>query len=222
MRLISLSQRHLFTALLLGGALISEAQAALIVSHVTDKNKQSAADAVIFAKPLDTPLPAAKNTTVAVAQEKATFIPYVTVIRTGTLVRFPNNDSFDHHVKSFSPAKTFEARVNAKKEGPTPMAFDKTGEIALTCFFHDFMRGFIYVVDTPYFAKTDKAGNAVLNDLPVGKYEIYAWAPSMIGPPLTKTVQVPADGSVNVEFQFDFVPKPAPAPKLPAKENVNY
>ena len=209
--------RQLFSVTVMSGILASQAHATSMVGHIVDKNGQPVLDAVVFATPLDKQTPAAKaGETVTVAQEKTTFVPYVTVIRTGTSVRFPNHDPYDHHVKSLSPAKIFEARIDAKKAGPKPIMFNKAGEVALVCFFHDSMRGYIYVVDTPYFAKTDKAGNAVLTDLPPGRYEVNAWAPSMIGQPLLQTVNVPEEGLTNAEFQFDFVPKPAPKPFRPA------
>ncbi|MFZ6657631.1 methylamine utilization protein [Undibacterium sp. TJN19] len=195
-------------------SLSNHATAGLLVGHLTDKNAQSVSNAVLFATPLDTPTPPKKaGDTSIVAQENYAFSPYLTVVRSGSLVRFPNKDNHEHHLKSFSPAKTFELRVNSKKEEPAPILFDKTGEVALVCHFHDWMRGFIYVVDTPYFTKTDASGNAVINNLPAGKYEVKAWAPNMLGEPLAQTVQVLADGSSNVKFQFNFVPKAPPAPR---------
>jgi len=193
------------------------AQAGLLVGHLTDKNGQAMANAVLFATPLDTPSPAKKTgETSVVAQENYAFSPYLTVVRSGTQVRFPNKDNHEHHLKSFSPAKTFELRVNSansKKEEPTPILFDKAGEVALVCHFHDWMRGFIYVVDTPYFSKTDASGSVALNNLPAGKYEVKAWAPNMFGEALAQTVQVANDGPTNVKFQFNFVPKAPPAPR---------
>ena len=199
----------------------SQAHAALVIGFLTDKNGQAVSDAVMFATPLDTPAPAAKTVEPAiVAQENSAFVPYVSLIRAGTLVRFPNHDPHDHHLKSFSPAKTFELRVYNKREEPAPILFDKAGEVALVCHFHDWMRGYIFVVDTPYFAKTDKSGNALLNNLPAGKYEIKAWAPNMLGGPMAQTIQLTADGSTNVKFQFNFVPKAAPTPRPPKAKSA--
>jgi plastocyanin len=201
-----------------GLAIASQVQAGLVVGFLTDKNGQALPDAVLFATPLDTPLPATKATEpVIVAQENSVFVPYVSVIQSGTSVRFPNRDPHDHHLKSFSAAKSFELRVYGKRDEPAPVLFDKTGEVALVCHFHDWMRGFVYVVDTPYFAKTDKAGNALLNNLAAGRYEVKAWAPNMLGAPLTQTVQVTPEGSTQVKFQFNYVPKAPPAPRPPSK-----
>lgn len=200
-------------------ALASHAHAGTVAGTIIDRNGQAAPDAVLFATPLDAPVPPAKPTEPAiVAQEGYAFSPYVSVIRVGTSVRFPNRDPHDHHLKSFSPAKPFELRTYSKKEEPAPILFDKTGDVVLVCHFHNWMRGFIYVVDTPYFAKTDKEGNAILNNLPAGRYEVKAWAPNMLGAPLAQTVQVGASGSTPVKFQFNYVPKPAPAPRKPPKD----
>ena len=207
-------------------ACVGHAQAGVLVGHLTDKNTQAIGNAVLFATPLDTPMPAKKvGDTGIIAQENYAFSPYLTVIRSGTQVRFPNKDSHEHHLKSFSPAKTFELRVNSvnsKKEEPAPILFDKAGEVALVCHFHDWMRGFIYVVDTAYFARTDTSGSAVISNLPAGKYEVKAWAPNMLGEPLTQTVQVSADGPSNIKFQFNFVPKAPPAPRNLSKSNATF
>ena len=44
----------------------------------------------------------------SVAQAGQQFSPRVTAVKRGTSIRFPNRDITQHHVYSFSPAKTFE------------------------------------------------------------------------------------------------------------------
>lgn len=39
------------------------------------------------------------------------------------------------------------------------------------------MIGYIDVVPTPYFAKTDASGVARLRDMPAGAYDVQAWHP---------------------------------------------
>lgn len=192
--------------------------AGIIVGTVMDKDGKPAADAVIFAMPLDAPAPAASpDAQSVVAQENYTFVPYVSVIQNGANVRFPNRDEHDHHLKSFSPAKTFSLKIYSRKKEPDPVLFDKSGEVALVCHIHNWMRGFIYVVDTPWFGKTDASGQAVIQNIPPGKYEIKAWAPMMLGAPPSKTVQIQASGSTDAKFQLNFTPRPAPKP--PKKSN---
>lgn len=214
---------QLFCTAFIGVVLASEANAGQIVGVLTDKNGQAMQEAVLFATPLNALVPPFKATdAIVVAQENSVFSPYLSVMRVGTAVSFPNRDAHDHHLKSFSPAKIFELRVKGKRETPAAIVFEKTGDVTLVCHFHDWMRGYIYVVDTPYFARTDAAGNVNLNALPAGKYEVKAWAPNMFGEPLSQTVQVNADGSTPVKMQFGFVPKAPPSPRKPARPGPDY
>lgn len=203
--------------------LASTAHAGQVSGFLTDKNGQAMQEAVLFATPFNALTPPFKaSDAIVVAQENSIFSPFLSVMRVGTAVSFPNRDAHDHHLKSFSPAKTFELRVKGKRETPAPIVFEKAGEVALVCHFHDWMRGYIYVVDTPFFAKTDTAGNVTLNGLPAGKYEVKAWAPTMLGEPLSQMVQVTAEGSTAVKMQFNFVPKTPPSPRKPARPGPDY
>jgi hypothetical protein len=53
--------------------------------------------------------------------------------------------------------------------------FDKAGTVVLGCNIHDQMLAFVYVVDTPYFAKTDASGKVKLSDIPNGDYILKVW-----------------------------------------------
>ena len=93
------------------------------------------------------------------------FVPKVQAVLVGTPVTFPNNDNVRHQVYSFSPAKRFELPLYAGVPAQ-PIVFDKPGVVVLGCNIHDWMVGYIYVSESPYFAKTGKDGKAVLADLP--------------------------------------------------------
>jgi plastocyanin len=105
------------------------------------------------------------------------FVPSVLAIRVNTLVRFPNSDDVRHHVYSFSPAKKFELRLY---HGMTaePVLFDQPGTVVLGCNIHDSMVAYIYVVETDFFALSDKQGNIQLN-APAGEYQLQMYHPQM-------------------------------------------
>lgn len=194
------------------------AEAALVVGFMADKNGQGVQEAVFYATPLDALAPGGPPAEpVVLNQENYQFAPYVAVLRKGTSVKFTNRDTRDHHIKSFSTNKAFEMRVPGKRDAAQVVMFDKLGDVPMVCHFHDSMRGFIYVIDTPYFAKTDKGGNAIISNLPPGKYQVQAWVPTMVAEPYIQTVTVSDSGSVAVRFKLDFVPKPPPAGRLPVK-----
>ncbi|MDP2029701.1 MAG: methylamine utilization protein [Thiobacillus sp.] len=102
------------------------------------------------------------------------FVPLVSVVQSGSLVEFPNRDTFRHHVYSFSPAKKFEIKLYA--DTPTkPVLFDKAGYVVMGCNIHDNMISHLLIVDTPYFGKTDANGIARILDVPAGDYSLTAW-----------------------------------------------
>ncbi|MDF2179464.1 methylamine utilization protein [Aliiglaciecola sp. CAU 1673] len=119
----------------------------------------------------DAPLPPVKPGTVAeMDQIKKQFKPHILVVQKDTQIVFPNSDSIKHHVYSFSPAKTFELQLYKEKQPALP--FDTPGQVELGCNVHDWMLGYIYVVDTPYFAQTDASGVARI-EAPAGNYRLY-------------------------------------------------
>ena len=209
----------LLVAALLLPATLNLASAAALSVTATDKSGAPMADVVVYATQLGVPAGAdatKASETITIAQEHQQFSPYVTVVRVGTPIRFPNYDKIEHHVKSFSPAKEFEIKVY-ESGTPPPVLFDKTGVVVVYCLLHEWMRAYVLVVDTPHFAKTDATGAATFNGLRDGNWEIRAWHPDMgtIKLPLQQTIKV-QDKLVTapVQFNFDFAPRKRRAAKI--------
>ena len=190
--------------------------AATLSATALSKSGVVMSDVVLFATPLDHPVPApGKIDNPIIAQQQMQFTPYVSVIRVGTDIKFPNYDKVEHHIKSFSPAKEFEIKPY-QKITPPPLLFDKTGVVVIYCLLHEWMRAYVMVVDTPYFGKTDDSGVVTLDNLPAGKYEVRAWHPDMgsIKAPLLQTVEVAATGTQQLKFNFDLNPRKRRMPKM--------
>jgi len=195
--------------LVAAGCYALPASAASVDVHVFNKSGEAMTDAVIYATPVGGGAAAAATTDPAtIAQDHLQFTPYVTVVQVGSQIKFPNYDKVEHHVKSFSPAKEFEIKPY-EKTTPPPILFDKTGVVIIYCLIHEWMRAYVYVVDTPYFGKSEASGEVALNGLPPGTYEIHAWHPDMgsIKPPLLQTVKVTDQAAQQVRFDFDFIAK---------------
>lgn len=107
-------------------------------------------------------------------QQEMRFVPSVLAVRTGTSVTFPNRDDIRHQVYSFSPAKRFELRLYQGTPSE-PVVFDKPGLVVLGCNIHDWMVGYIYVTDDPWFAVSDVQGKVSFDDLPAGDYRVTLW-----------------------------------------------
>ena len=109
-------------------------------------------------------------------QRNLQFVPHLLVVQAGTEVAFPNGDEVSHHVYSFSETKPFELPLYKGDQAP-PQLFDRAGIVVLGCNIHDGMLGYIVVVDTPYFSKTDEQGVALIENVPAGDYVLAAWTP---------------------------------------------
>jgi plastocyanin len=191
------------------------AGAATLQVQVKDAAGKPLADTVVYAiagavRELRPP-----KAPVAVEQIDREFAPYVTVIQMGTTVTFPNRDPILHHVYSFSEAKPFEIKLYTGKS-PVEVVFDKPGVVTLGCNIHDWMIGYIAVVPTPWFAKTDASGSALVRDLPAGAYDIHAWHPQQratVGP--ARVTFDAASSTHTATFAIDAPPrKPKYKPPL--------
>jgi plastocyanin len=184
------------------------APAAQLRVSVKDQHGRAVADAVVLATPDDAKSALrAKPPPDSVDQVDKQFVPYVKPIYVGSRVRFPNSDHIRHQVYSFSPAKKFELPLYAGTDAP-PIVFDKPGVVILGCNIHDWMIGYIYVSDTPFFAKTESRGAASIDDLPPGGYSVRIWHPSMEKAEETtlQRVTLTADGAASLEWQLNLKP----------------
>ena len=171
-------------ALLLAGG----ACAGTVQVTVTDKEGKPVADVVVL-------LDATRRTTlrpaeepVVILQEGLRFVPFLTVVPAGTTLRFVNRDEYDHHVRSVpsgplgavAPVASFEFRLAAaapKKPAASmgEVVVNTSGPIGLGCHIHSSMRGQVYVAATPWYAKTNAQGVAVIDGVPDGAAELRLW-----------------------------------------------
>ena len=177
------------------------APAATIEARAVDAAGQPVADAAIWAIP-SAPVPEPRGRTAAIEQVDREFVPQVTVLQAGTVASFPNRDPILHHVYSFSSAKSFEIKLYTGKS-PQEVVFDKPGIVTLGCNIHDWMLGYVVVVPTPYFGKTDASGVARLRDLPAGTYELRAWHPLQRAALPAQPLALEAATAAPARFAFD-------------------
>lgn len=192
---------HLFACSLLSGA--GELHAV-----VKDPNGRAVEDAVVLATPVDgrnAALPRQPRN--EMDQIDKEYVPNVKVVTAGSKVYFPNKDNIRHHVYSFSPAKVFELPLYSGTSAP-PVLFDKTGQITLGCNIHDWMLGYIYVADTPFFGKSAKDGKILIADVPAGEYSLRAWHPDMkeTEESTVRKVTLDATQAANMEWQLTLKP----------------
>jgi plastocyanin len=194
-----------FIAILFSAALAPAAWAGDVVFTVVNAKGKPVADAVVTAFP-----PGLKSGAIRFSwpqemdQQHLQFDPFVLIVPVGADVTFPNRDPVRHHVYSFSPTHPFELKLYGKDETRS-VRFERAGVVALGCNIHDNMVAFIKVVDTPFAAKTDAQGRAVLHGLPAGSVPVKIWHPYLkaAGNEISKTVTAPGSGEAQEQVQLD-------------------
>ena len=205
-------------ALVASCALYSCAIAGNVQILVLDKDGKPVTDAVIVMYPSNaTPNPALVPHTATVSQEKMRFVPEVTVVTTGTSVRFTNLDRWDHHLSGstagFAATPTsakFEMRLSGKVDGKTAsssdVTMDKPGAILLSCHIHGSMRGTIFVTDSDWTLKTNADGLAQFADVPNGAVKLRVWHPDQLLDLAPQVVQV-NDAALSQTVKLSVVPR---------------
>ena len=146
------------------------------------------------------------------------FVPAVTLVARGARVTFVNNDPWNHHVRSSAAGAAqfvaganggFEMLLEGKSEGKPAktkvVKLDQSGALGATllgCFYHGSMRGFIYVSETPWVAKTGNDGLAHFEDVPEGAAQIKVWQADQLfdlPPQVINVAHAPVKASVQLQ-----------------------
>ena len=172
------------------------AGAATIDVVVADGAGKSIENAVVYAIP-SVPIPVGRKVA-TMDQKDRTFVPHVLPVQTGTWIEFPNSDNIRHQVYSVSPARRFQLPLYIGKPA-VPIQFSTAGVVAIGCNIHEQMSAYIVVVDTPYFATTEK-GRASLDGLAAGQYTLRVWYPRMRVEPKPQSVTLGADDERALTF----------------------
>jgi len=196
-------------ALLLGLWAVNGLAASLDIQLLDNRGK-ALGEAVLWIEPG----PSQSGTAPALMdQKRRQFAPYILPVQVGTTVSFPNSDPINHHVYSFSPAKRFELRMHQHKAAAQEVVFDQPGLVTLGCNIHDWMLGFILVLDSPWFTQADQDGRARLDFTPAPGQRLHVWHPRINE--ASETTQRALAGEASLTWQLASPLKRDPRPKTP-------
>jgi plastocyanin len=141
------------------------------------------------------------STPVVLDQQKCRYVPRVLGAQVGQPVEIRNSDPLLHNVHG-------EGAVNQPFDYGQPLPGIKTTHtfttrevmIPVKCQVHAWMRGYIGVVEHPFFAVTDGSGRFSIPRLPPGTYTIEAWH-ERLGTQ-TQQVTVAAKDAKTLDFTF--------------------
>ena len=132
---------------------------------------------------------------VKVEQKGFRFVPRVVAVPAGTTIRFVNDDPEPQNV--YSPEGHYNLGV-WQTGGSKDFVFRKPGVYGQLSNLHPDMRGFVVVLDTPYFAVSDDTGHFEIRDVPAGKYRLEVWRETKTG--LAREVTVESGEPVKLEL----------------------
>jgi plastocyanin len=139
--------------------------------EVRSKVGASAAQAVVYAEPLDGAAPTPGGT-VSITQKNKTFIPRALGVPLGSTVEFPNADGIFHNVFSLSSPQPFDLGLYRSGSSKS-RTFSKPAVYHVFCNIHPQMAAFIVVAPSAWVTTASSDGAWRL-DVPPGRYRVTA------------------------------------------------
>ena len=102
-----------------------------------------------------------------VTQREKTFLPHVLAVPLGTTVQFRNDDRIYHNVFSIAKPNDFDGGIRATGATYT-RTFNSPGAVEILCNIHSTMNGYVFVVDSPLYAKAQASGAFTIHGVAAG------------------------------------------------------
>lgn len=140
---------------------------------------QDQSNSVVWLTPLNANQPDPAQTSNAaplrLVQKNKSFEPHVLVVPVGAAVEFPNRDPWFHNVFSLFEGKRFDLGLYEAGESRI-VHFDRQGISYIFCNIHPQMSAVVIAVRTPYYSKSDRAGNFTIAHVQPGRYMLHVWS----------------------------------------------
>lgn len=140
-------------------------------------------------------------------QNGCIFRPHIVIIPAGAELTIINSDGILHNIHTYSEVNP---AINVAQPGFKKKMVQKFGNpevIRVACDVHNWMGGYIVVVDHPYYAVTDNNGNFVITDVPAGTYTLEYWQETLG----KQSTEVTVTEGATIEANFEFLAASASA-----------
>jgi hypothetical protein len=113
--------------------------------------------------------------TLTLDNKRCAFTPHVQVAVVGSELLLKNSDPILHTVHARMGNETL-FNVGLPKWRRVTKRLERAGVIKINCdVLHTWMSAAIVVIESPYFAVTDAAGDFTVDNLPAGEYDMEVW-----------------------------------------------
>lgn len=133
-------------------------------------------------------------------QKECVYTPHIVLTPADAELEILNNDGILHNIHTYSEANPAFNQAQPKFKKKLKKTFASPEYIKVTCDAHNWMTGWIVVMDHPYYAVTNEAGSFTLTDVPAGEYELKIWHETLGESMQTVTVEAGGEASVTAEF----------------------
>lgn len=164
----------------------------------------------------------ARGEIVEMTMSMKAFQPTVLAVAQGTEVSFPNADRVIHNAFSTTRNNRFDLGLYPQGESRSHR-FDQPGVVKVFCNVHQNMRGYVLVLDTPYFTMLEPDGSFSFEGLPNGQGKLFVWHPR--GKTISEAIELD-DKTVQFEATMALTKRTLPSHKnkfgKPYKRNRDY
>ena len=139
-------------------------------------------------------------------QKGCTFLPYLQVMKQSEEITVLNSDPVLHNIHTYEVIGTVKRTFFNVAQPEQGSKFSKEIKprrghvIKIECDAHDFMHGWMYVIDHPYYTVVGKDGNFTIDNIPPGTYKVKAWHPTLGEREASVTLAAQGKGEVVFEF----------------------
>ena len=164
-------------------------------------------DVVVFIEGLTSGKPwPAEDKAPKLLQKGCAFTPYLQGVQLGSELEVKNGDRVSHNIHTYeiigrARVSMFNVQQPGGSEFKKKIRMRRSRVIRAECDQHDFMIGWMYAVENPYYTLTSDDGTFSLTDVPVGSHKLKAWHPYLGFQEAQVTVASGAAAEVTLQFK---------------------